>query len=649
MRSNWLIGCAVFAVAALLLAGCSGGSSNDVSPAAPPIAAPTGADMFLLFPNPQVQPDGSFQTNTDAYAQAYYAAIDPTNAKDTLDKWKAANGFGSGTGTEMTAVFGDVRDLGYGRRMVARVDPARQSIAFLVENYLTSPGGSYGFSSLSMDAAVLSDARWRIHYNAIEFSPGPNGGVPFAKFYNFDPVTGQRQLTIDMDGRGRKAMPAVCFSCHGGRADALTRDMNGNPVFGHVQYAQSQADGDAQARLQPFEVGSFDFSTMSGHTRVDYEAILKAMNKLVLCTYPVAAGAPAGQTNCPDYPVFNRQANSSEWQGKPAMLIRNAYGGNGLPAATYLDSYLPQTWSNAGQGALYRNVVAQSCRACHMLRGSKVSDEIDFDDFKGFVTYQQLIKHDVIDRGTMPLARIVYDNFWKSGEPELLASFLESPPNAQVVRDASGAVLQPGRPIADPGPDRAVNSGPTRLSAADSRFADTFRWTIVGGPAGGVLSDANSPSPIFTPGGTGLYVLQLVVSRGTATSAPAQLRISVNGSGVTDPSQLRLADILAVLQGTQTNPRCLSCHGLPPLSGLIPPLNYQDPVGLYQNIRSRINFTDINASPLLQKPAGLEGHGGGLQSGFDLSGPPTQASAMPVGRESYDLLVNWIMNGAPEK
>src|SRR4051812_49067382 len=105
-------------VAAMLLVsacgGGGGGSSADVRPGPqdPPAPALGTPNSFLLFPNPQVQSDGSMQTNTVDYAQAYYRAVDPTNAKDTLAKWKAANGFDTGTGEQYTVVFGDKRDLG---------------------------------------------------------------------------------------------------------------------------------------------------------------------------------------------------------------------------------------------------------------------------------------------------------------------------------------------------------------------------------------------------------------------------------------------------------------------------------------------------------------------------------------------------------
>ena len=96
---------------------------------------------------------------------------------------------------------------------------------------------------------MREDTRWRILVNAIEFSPGPDGGVSFAKFFNFDPATGRRQLTVDLDGRGEKFMPGPCLTCHGGRGDALAPDAKppGMLLFNLVQNAASNTRGDTQA------------------------------------------------------------------------------------------------------------------------------------------------------------------------------------------------------------------------------------------------------------------------------------------------------------------------------------------------------------------------------------------------------------------
>ena len=62
-------------------------------------AAPVGAtdtNRFWLFPNPGRDPaSGVFATNEASYAQAYYDAIDPTDARATLNGFKTTNAFGT--------------------------------------------------------------------------------------------------------------------------------------------------------------------------------------------------------------------------------------------------------------------------------------------------------------------------------------------------------------------------------------------------------------------------------------------------------------------------------------------------------------------------------------------------------------------------
>ena len=207
----------------LLLAACGGGGSpGDIHPGTTPAPVAGEPNAFLLFPNPQVQPDGSLQTNTPAYAQAYYAAIDPNNAKDTLAKWKAANGFDTSTGTQVTAVFGDSRDLGFGRRMTARQNPDG-TLAFC-RRELPGKDGREPTTFLRSTSKLRSCAtrsRWCTSLVSSS-APVPRAERSFAKFFNFNVVTGVRENLVDIDGRGDKAMPGPCITCHGGRADALT-------------------------------------------------------------------------------------------------------------------------------------------------------------------------------------------------------------------------------------------------------------------------------------------------------------------------------------------------------------------------------------------------------------------------------------------
>lgn len=661
---------AVLLAASALLVACGGGgggSSNGVVvvPGGPRAAAlATGLDRFLLYPNPVVRAsDGQFEVGAVEYANAYYEAIDPNNDRDTLAKFKAFNSIGVTTGghTEYTIVVGDQRDLGYGRRMTAHLKPDG-TMAFVVENYLV--GGYGGYSPLNVEAAVNRVSNWHLGTNAIEFSPGPlagTGGRPadgnFVKFYTYDPVTGARINMISLDGRPAKAMPTVCISCHGGRGDPLTPPdpVTGKQLFALVMNAYSQHRGDVQGRLHPFEPAAFDYSTIPGFSRAEQEAAMKAINKMVLCSFPLPTGTVAAfpEDSC------RRVATRNEYQGTAATHLKAMYGGDNLPNPTseVVDTYVEPSWTAAGQDTLYLNVQGAACRVCHLLRGTGNQSDISFDTFANFDGYKDRIKVHVADRGNMPLAKLIYDKFWST------VSIFQTM-GAYLVADLTGTGFsggyadgdkQPGRPIADPGPGRVVRPGVIPLSASMSLYADTYQWSLVSGPVGGAtLTNTTSLTPTFTATLDGTYVLRLVASYDGVSSSPALLTVVVDSTLAYDPAALRFADIRSSLQGGTG--QCTTCHQAGGDGIVLPPIWYStyDRAGtgnaadatndhwFYTELRGRINFTDIVASPLLRKPSGH--HHNGLQRvGFDDS----QVPGHPARRE-YDKFLNWILNGAPE-
>ena len=101
-----------------------------------------------------------------------------------------------------------------------------------------------------------------------------NPNVKFAKYYNFSSADGTLQLAVDLDGKGKKAMPGPCITCHGGRGDPLTPAdaVSGKPRFPLVENSLSRKRGDTEARLQGMNVDSFEFSKQAGWTRGDQEA-----------------------------------------------------------------------------------------------------------------------------------------------------------------------------------------------------------------------------------------------------------------------------------------------------------------------------------------------------------------------------------------
>jgi hypothetical protein len=158
-------------------------------------------------------------------------------------------------------------------------------------------------------------------------------------------------------------------------------------------------------------------------------------------------------------------------------------------------------------------------------------------------------------------------------------------------------------------------------------------------------------------------VLRLVVSDGTTQSASVDVTVILDSTLSPAPSAIRFSDIKAVLQSNSAG--CSGCH----TSGGGPPVYYTnydrngdtltdatDDRWFYTELRGRINFTDIAASPLLRKPSGHH-HGGGLvfntTSTTACAVAPTYPDCSPFATlgaynaAKYNMFVNWILNGAP--
>ncbi len=589
-----------------------------------------------------------FQIDQTAYAQAYYAEIDPLNERHTLAKFKAKNGFGP---CDYEVRFRDVLDLGYGRHMCARRNVMTGDIAVWVENFQVTAIPAQFYGPLNLEAVINDDRRWHIGTNAIEYSPTPNSGaMKVVKFYTFAP-DGTRRLAVDLDGKGAKAMPVPCISCHGGTAWPLTAT-GAFPTIGVF------SRGDVRAQMQPINVDTLDFSADFPYRRVDQEAALKGINQYVLCSYPLPLFTPTPTGNAED-DCRSVSMLFSEWQGTTAEMIKAWYGGPGMPNAAASDTFVPMGWTDAGAGVagaqnLYQTVVATYCRVCHALRGNANlpgASDIDFtsyDKFVGGAGFTSRIKYHVYDRGNMPLALLKFNQFWESTAPATLAPFI---PGAI---DGSGNVLQPARPVAIPGPNRTVRTGvAAKLSAAESVNASSYRWRITSANfANATLVNANSVRPTFTATMDDTYILELIVNNGIRDSDPATLTI-VASNTFTDPATIRFSHIRDILQSNGVSPPtiCLSCHVNPDPSEPVYFDDYDRDGGgigasdlhqFYLDIRGRINFANVESSRLLQRPSGNH-HPGGLLAGFDASLAPGAAN-----RVHYDTFLNWILNGAPE-
>ena len=659
---------------AAILTGCGGGDDYEGFDSSVDSATP---NSFLKFFNQQ---GGDLDDSN--YASAYYAAVDPGNTRSTLEDYIALHGL---DGADVVhVVFRDSKDLGYGRDMYMRSYPnpdcPGQVIAFYVRNFSVQIVEGFAYGPVNLEAAIAEDLQHHIGTNAIEFSRGRAPDTcstdPYPRFFTYRPDQSgpdQRRIRVDLDARGDKAMPQPCISCHGGRLRPL--DRNGDFVATDANDPADQI-GDVKARLQAFEVDTFEFSDENDYRRSDLEDGLRQMNAAVFCSYPGSAGHPA----CATHGGGIAAAPAGEWSGDFAREMLENWYGLALQTAgsDFDDSYVPMDWRPsvggppAGADALFTKVVGPNCFVCHGKQGSDLGSDsnasgdgkdVDFSSWEKFISHADEIERLVYDEGRMPLGLLNFQNFW--GDPEkaeLLAGFIapyvSDPAGFQARRvNSSGNIIEPGeRIVARAGPDRVTSpNDPITLDAAGSLFAESYRWQVIAVPAGGTatLSSPNGRRTDFTATGDGEYTLRLTARSSVLDSSRSDtLRVVVDSGLAIAPRALSFyTDITAVMAAD-----CVSCHasggsvpGIPvwwtgdgsqPFA--VPPAGTAS-LGLYEQAMARVNPSSIEDSLLLKKPSGLHHYGslvGGAAGGFDTSLPVGSA-----GRADYDLFVNWISEG----
>lgn len=606
----------------------------------------------------------SSQINLAENAAAYYRAIDPDNTRDTLEKWKQANGFGQACGTinpcEVHVIFRDSKDLGYGRNMFARRNDDG-SVAVYVENFQVDAVPGQGYTLMNLQAAINNQRRWHFGSNAIEFSAYPYGqndpkasvnARMFTKFYSFVPenrtnpnATEHRVLEVDLDDRGSKSMPGPCIACHGGKSRPLLNGELPPPIPGGFA-------GDLQAHMQAIEVDSLDFSTTPGYTRTDMEAGLKFINEAILSTYRITQ-----QQNDALRPTAD--TSIGYWNPEFAIqIIKGWYGGNindpadnSLPENSFNGDFVPPGWQPdptdgnppVGADTLFKNVVGPHCTVCHSKRGTELQNDIDFSTYEKFIGHASQIESFIFDRGLMPLGLLNFDSFWDdANKTPLLGSFLPDFSHG----NPDGSTQQPGRPVAIiAAPSRSKT--PFTMSGEGSAFAEHFQWSILKAEPGSnpTLNNSSNARAVFDTDTDGDYTLQLTISKAGYENATATVNITVanNDPSLVAPRDLRFnLHIKPVLQSDAPGPDCDSCHADPntaanPRHNI--PVYYTDAQPenrvLYNEVRARVNFKAPLDSLLLRKPSGNH-HNGGLRAGFD---PGSDHS-------HYDLFLSWILEGA---
>jgi cytochrome c5 len=319
----------------------------------------TGRPLFLTGPY------GTFSPSAGQGA-AYYAAIDPANAKTNLGGWWLANGFGpngdgAGNATFTRASYMNYNDLGFGRDMHCLTN-AGNKLACYVTNY-----GAPNQNPQNADDALNRNPATQGATVTMEFDPA--AGAEAVQFYVFNGGTAAapRAEFADLDGLGPKPVPHLCMVCHGGQFSA-------NKV--------------QNARFREFDLPSFRYSANRSWD------------------FGQATLTPAELGNFAKLNQFVRNAHT----GTPIANLINAWypGGFAGSPAPVLPAP-PAGWS--GQAAGYHAVYGTSCRTCHVARDAPF--DLTFGSFAAFGgTDYTVCGFGTPKRRVMPNAYVTYRNFW---------------------------------------------------------------------------------------------------------------------------------------------------------------------------------------------------------------------------------------------
>jgi uncharacterized repeat protein (TIGR01451 family) len=402
-------------------------------------------------------PDLNFASPADAGlikagAQNYYDTIDPRHLRLDLADFKAINGFGSGTGSEEHAFYANSGDLGFGRDMHCHRNGAD------VACYVTNFGSRFTDDVQDFKDAVDNNvpiATVGMEYSQVEkptgggFQTTPTGGVlRIVKFYVFkhtEPSTnpahaGQgdgRVVSADLDGFGDRPVPALCMVCHGGRFNV--------PTSGPGVPAWDKNDAntaDLGSKFIPFDLREFTFTQApyNGHDKSTEQPHFKSLNQdFVLATNPPSAIV---------------DVIGEFYAGGSAMQIED------FAVCGWKDVSTPGcTATNVvpNQVETYKEVVASTCRSCHL---SQAPSSIDWTTATKFKNLAASIDYAVCTAHYMPHAKVTHNLFWLKPSPHLppiLRTFLSSaspgatPPlgsNCALLADLSVSKADSSDPVA---------------------------------------------------------------------------------------------------------------------------------------------------------------------------------------------------------
>jgi hypothetical protein len=376
--------------------------------------------------------------DTRAGACQYYKAVGAVADCDTagnyqgatltFDKWRADTGIDSPFATR--GVFVNKTDLNLTRDHHLIWNGGDQLAAYVCNHSGPAPDPDSDPTGLfpspaavdaAIDAVLQMDASHPQGQNLVacvamdRMGKDVNGrpvlghtGLPFARFLIFGP-NGDLLPSVNLDGNGEKFVPGACVACHGGTnyfALASGPPFNlpaaSKPLFGGFP-EDGSGGNDLLSYFLPFDVDNFEFhSTRHLFTKDDQQGQIFELNFATSQVDQLIAGV-----------------NQVPTQGTAFDKLLERWYPNG----TVFDStndFAPPYLTNSDSKAFYKNVVARSCRTCHV-----AMDQANFEieSPPGSITdlvcgqgLAELTFDPMRYEGSylMPNSRITFDRFWLS-------------------------------------------------------------------------------------------------------------------------------------------------------------------------------------------------------------------------------------------
>jgi glucose/arabinose dehydrogenase/mono/diheme cytochrome c family protein len=355
--------------------------------------------------------------SSDKDGAAYYQSIGaPTGS--TLDQWIADN---IGAQPTFSAFYRNMMDLGFWREMTCTQTIARGQGGCWVRNWQNADDKQNG----------------KLDLGTVTMSLSPEG---FTRFYVFGPG-GTLQTFAILDGEGKKFVPQVCNTCHGGR----------------YQGAGGAADlGSIWREFEP-ELLQPGPGVSREQAEVEWFNLNQAVKSANQAIHSEAEGAPVGTDHA-----------------KKAMIdyLNAMYPTGAAPAVgTRQVEHIPAAWRNSDDNPslaetkrdLFTQLVNPYCMGCHRINALDFGSYDVFQtlaaDQNGKAVLNHYIENDPTDPQrkrtvAMPQSELMFANL-RADQPALIAvenwvveASNPSVPSCKVTFSVSGAdFTKPGENI----------------------------------------------------------------------------------------------------------------------------------------------------------------------------------------------------------